>query len=377
MKKNKLVFVCNVDWYFSLHWLDRAISALDEFEVHVILSSTDDKYKEEIINSGLIYHSISLSRSSVSIKNEIVSFYQIYKVIKQIEPNLLHSVTIKPNVYVGLISRFLNIPLVSSFAGLGMLSTSTDIKYRIYFDILKRLIKIRSKTKGYLALFESQDDLDRLVNDSVVTSSKAVRVYGAGVDIDRYIYHPPSEVGPKIILFAARLLKDKGLSELIQAKNMLLQKGYKLELHVAGILDEGSRTGYSKAEIEKLGERGDIVWLGKRDDIPNLIQRSTLVALPTTYGEGVPRILIEAASCGRPIVTTSLGGCKDICIDNLNGNTCRPGDISSLANAIETIISNDDVAYSYGLEGRNLVLDRFTNDSIICQNNEFYRNLLS
>lgn len=376
MSKDKLIYIVNSDWYFYLHWLDRAVSASNDFEIHVIAPLTHEKYIRIFDSNNIIFHSINMSRSGMSLIKELYSVLQIYRLLKKINPSLIHTVTIKPNVYGGLISRLLSIPLVSTFAGLGVLSTSTRLKHRKTFQILGRLIKLRSEKNDYLALFENQEDLDLLVKSKVIPIEKTMRVYGAGVDINKYVSEPLSVTNNYIILFAARLLKDKGLDLLIEARERLLLKGFNVDLQVAGIFDEASPTGYTRSEIEKLSNDRKITWLGQRDDIPDLISSSNVVALPTTYGEGVPRILIEAASCSRPIVATEIGGCKDICINGKNGLTCKPNDIESLVNALESILVNAELATVYGNEGRKLVETYFTSHAIITQNNKIYYDLL-
>lgn len=376
MLNRKILMFANSDWYFELHWLDRALAAKKSgFEVHVLAPQTEEKYKESFEKNGFYFHTLDMHRTSLNLFGEFSVFYQCLKIAKSIQPDIIHTVTVKPNLYMGIVAKLMSIPLVSTFAGLGALSTSKSVKYRLPFMLIKQCLKLVSSNKKYLALFENQEDLNVLVESKSIPENKTKRVYGAGVDTSRFIFKPEDTESLQI-LFAARLLKDKGLSDLIKAVKLVKQKGHHVTLKVAGIFDEVSPTAYTQVEIENMAKSGDFEWLGKRDDMVELINQSNIICLPTTYGEGVPRILIEASACGRSIVSTSLGGCKDICIDGVTGLQAQASNPVHLAEVLLKLLIDDSLRKSCGEKGRQLVEDKYSNSSIVLDNTNFYLSLM-
>lgn len=375
MQNKKILMFANSDWYFALHWLDRALAAKNAgYDVHILAPQTDLKYSQVFNEQGFTYHTLVMHRTSLNPFGEVAVLKQCWRLVKSLQPDILHTVTIKPNLYMGLVARFLSVPIVSTYAGLGALSTSESLKYRLPFAFIKQCLKLVSSNPRYKALFENEEDLNTLVDSGTIPASKTLRVFGAGVDTSRFIYQ--EEDNSKLrLLFAARLLKDKGLSDLVEATRLIRQQGVDVELNVAGIFDEVSPTAYSQAEIESMARDGDFNWLGKRDDMVELIAQSNIVCLPTTYGEGVPRILIEGAACGRAIVATPLGGCKDICIDKVTGLQANPADPAHLAQVILELWKDKNFRYQCSQRGRKLVEDKFSNVSIVEENTALYKSL--
>ncbi|WP_122055911.1 glycosyltransferase family 4 protein [Vibrio sp. Evd11] len=375
----KILYVLNADWYFNLHWKERAINALSNgFSVHVALPSCCCDIAFELKSYGIIIHTFSMDRSSLSVIGEIYSMMSLNKLINKVEPDVVHSVTIKPNLYATILCRLKGINLVSTYAGLGTLKTSTTLAHRFARFLIFSAIKFSSKNNENLALFENQEDLEYFREKKLLCDERLIRVFGAGVNLKEYSYSLSSNKGQELnILFASRLLKDKGLVSLVKAVKILKEKNYNVNLNVAGIFDFDSPLSFTQEQIESLSNAGDIIWLGKRDDMPELIRGSDVVALPTSYGEGVPRILIESCAIGRPVITTPLGGCKDICINESNGYLVSPHDIQSIANALEKIYLDVDLINVLGKNGRELVESRFSNESIFEQNVAIYNNMVN
>lgn len=369
-----LLYVVNADWYFNLHWKDRAKHAIKNgFEVHLIVHHCSPELHQEFSDLNINVHQFSLERTGVNICKEIKSLFALKRLIKKINPDIIHSVTIKPNLYATILCFFSNISLVSTYAGLGTLKTSKTLMHKVISYVIFNFIRIFSTGKRNIALFENQDDLDFFEKNRIINKERLFRVFGAGVDVNEYSYSQETgQDGLIKILFASRLLKNKGLELLIKSVKQLKSEGLNIQLDVAGIFDFDSPFAFTESEIFYFRDNGLINWLGKRDDIPSLITNSSIVSLPTTYGEGVPRILIEACCIGRPIITTPLGGCKDICIDSVNGFLVEPNSIEQLTTSIRTLSEDLKLRIDFGLKGRNLVEEKFSNDHILEQNLQFY-----
>ncbi|MDE1325911.1 glycosyltransferase family 4 protein, partial [Vibrio aestuarianus] len=365
------IYIINADWYFNLHWMDRAIAASKIYDVFVVCPSNNVDFIKKCKANNIGFINFNMSRSGINPLKEIKSVLKLRNIIKSLSPDVIHAVTIKPNLYLSLL--FPKEPgIVLTFAGLGTLRTSSGILGMLTMLFLKLVLARWNFKSNVRVLFENQEDMDFIASGISIRSKHCYRVYGAGVDLELYNVTDFPETTPPFILFASRMLKDKGLQELVKAIKILNSQGLACKLQVAGIIDAESPLAFKESDIENMSKSGDFVWLGKRDDIAQLISQSIIVCLPTRYGEGVPRILIEALSCGRPIVTSSYGGCKDVCIDGETGYIVDPENSNDLASALSKLIKQKMLAKNYGLNGRKLVEEKFSNEIIIRQHLEFY-----
>lgn len=376
----KLVYVVNADWYFCLHWLARAKNAVESgYEVYVLAPKTSEECSRKIENAGCKKIDLILDRSSLNIFSELSLLKEMYRGIKKINPDVVHSITVKPNIYSLIISRLLNIPIASSVTGLGIVFS--DPRKRTLKKLLVSLYRFSLKGKrSKKLLFESQEDLDYFKNLKLISAENCVKVNGAGVDTDQFSPKFVAEEGERKIrfLFAARLLKSKGLTQLAEAFDQLPHNlSGKIELLVCGIEDFSSPDGLTKEDITKIKQLKNVVYLGQRDDIDELMDSVDVVCLPTLYGEGIPRILIEGASSGKALIASNRGGCKEICINDYNGVLLNDVCVNDIQAAIAKIASDGAKLKSFGENGRSLVLEKFDEKFVISQNNDVYSQLLS
>lgn len=370
----KLLFAINVDWYFELHWQARIKSDMtDGFEVEICLASTEGA----IEYPGYKTRIIGLSRSSIGLYNNFKSLFSAREVLKESRPDIIHSVTIKPNLFFGLLARLYSLPILITIPGLGTVFSSTGLKYRVLRTVIGFMYRIIGKnSKSYFA-FENREDRQRFLDNKVCSGANSCVVPGSGVNIKQFSYVPEAEdrEGEIIILFAARLLRGKGLDDLVQAVRLLNRHNRRFRLDVAGIIDDDTREAIPLAEIERLHGKGEINWLGQVQDMPALLAAVHVVALPTRYGEGLPRILLEAAACGRPVVTTDMPGCREFVKDGVNGRLVTPGSVEQLSAALASLQSREE-RVRLGLAGRQLVEQEYTQDKVVGQYRSIYNQLV-
>lgn len=374
MHKN-ILFIVNVDWYFSLHWLDRAeyFKSLG-CSIHIVSNFSDPKIKDALLSKNYICHQLSIERKSVDILNEIARLNDLRALLKCINPDLIHCITIKPNIYTGFLNKIsFKKPIVYSVTGLGAVFSSSKFKFRI----LKRLATVLYKfisTRNSHFVFENNEDCALFENLGILKFSNGSVIKGAGIDLNRFKPSSPPNNGS--ILFAARLLQDKGLGCLVEAQKLLKQRGCDFSLNVAGIIDNDVSSAIPLSQIEAWSNAGYINWLGNVKDMPNLISQNDIICLPTTYGEGVPRILIEAASCQRAIVTTDVAGCREIVSHDYNGYLVIPNDPKSLANYLEALIVDSNKLVKFGENGRKKVEREFSQEMVFEKTLKVYQVLL-
>lgn len=371
-----LVYCINVDWYFALHWLDRAKAAQEAgFTVHVVTNFTKPELKRQFESHGFICHFLQISRKSLSPFVELKVLADFWGQIRKLRPDLVHCVTIKPNIYGGLVCRMLRVPYIMSITGRGGVFSGTGGRNRMVRLLVKSLYKIVGKSPVAGFIFENEDDLDFFVGNKITSSDNGRVIKGAGVDVDTYKFASPPTNQPPIIFFAARLLKWKGLDDLVSAARILRQKGVEFVLQVAGIIDSDCLDAVPERQLVAWHEEGILHWLGQRQDMNLLLAQSDMVALPTTYGEGVPRILIEAASTGRPLVATDVAGCRDIVIDGFNGLLVPSHNPPLLAEALKKLIESKQLCQEYGKNGCRLVEQEFDQRIVIRKHLEVYQHI--
>ncbi|MFL0796702.1 MAG: glycosyltransferase family 4 protein [Cellvibrionaceae bacterium] len=378
MNKGKtLLFVINADWYFKLHWLARAEAARAEgYNVHICTGVSDEKIPDFLEGRGFAVHPIEINRKTLSPLINISALLAIRKVIKAVQPTLVHSITVKPNLFAGLVCGLSKTPLVMSVTGLGRSFSGSHFSDRLARFVITKTYRFICKHRNVRVIFENGDDLSVFKNQSISTPDKLVLIPGAGVDLEEYAYQPEGAQSTLKILFAARMLWDKGLPDVISAVKKLREKGVDVELKVAGILDYDNSAAIPEGKILEWHKCGDIFWLGQQDDMVSLIADSSVVVLPTTYGEGVPRVLIEAAAVGRPLIATDVAGCRDIVEDGKNGFLVRCNQPDAIAVSLEKLL-NPELRREQGKAGRVLVEGKFAQPKVIEKTLNVYGQVLS
>ncbi|WP_226704443.1 glycosyltransferase family 4 protein [Microbulbifer elongatus] len=368
----RLVFLINVDWYFLLHWCDRALAARDSgFEVWVLTKITKAEHKSKIESFGFSVVDLPISRHSVNPFREVFALYCALKAVIKIDPLILHAVTIKPIFYSSFICRQKKLRLICSFPGLGSLPKYDSILGRTFWFAVRAICARGLSSNNVKVIFENERDLELLCSAGFKFFSVDV-VKGAGVDTSLFRPVGLPELKTIKVLFAARLLRNKGLSELVTAVKALNERKQCFELHVAGILDEVHPEGLTESEVESLCDKPFVVWHGHISDMSSIIGRCHIVCLPTTYGEGIPRILIEGAACGRALVATDIPGCRDVVFDDFNGVLIQPNCALELERALLLFAEQPHLFESYGANGRSLVEAEMSNSIIIKKTLEIY-----
>jgi glycosyltransferase involved in cell wall biosynthesis len=224
-------------------------------------------------------------------------------------------------------------------------------------------------------IFQTEHDRREFVEMGLVDRDRSVVIRGAGVDLN--VFTPASEPSaPMVILLAARLLWNKGVADLIEAGVQLRREGHVFRIVLVGVPDTDNPQAVPQAQLEEWQRAGLAEWWGRRDDMASVIQQAAVVVLPTYYGEGVPKILLEAAACGRPIVASDLPGCRDVVEDGINGFIVPARDSSLLAAAIGRLLLDPALRHRMGQAGRLRVSREFGDQLVVAQTLNVYRDLL-
>lgn len=371
----KIVFIVNNPVYFISHRLPIGLALLSQgYEVHVIAPG---ECPAELSEAGFQYHSVEMSRKGMNPFAELSTIFAVRRLFKQIQPDLVHLVTIKPYLYGGIAARLAGVPaVVSAVAGLGILFSQNTLKAKLLRAFLYPLYRLAFGHKNQTAIFQNTNDRDLLVNWGVLKKEKAVLIRGAGADLQQYPFCD-EPTGVPIISFAARLLIDKGVVEFVEASRLLKERGVEAEFWLIGDPDPGNANTVTQQQLDSWEQQRLVTCLGHRSDIPELFAKSNIVSLPSFYGEGLPKVLIEAAACGRAVVTTDWPGCRDAVEADLTGVLVPIRDALALADAIQDLIENPQKRTAMGQAGRALAEQEFAIEKIVDAHLVIYQNLIN
>jgi glycosyltransferase involved in cell wall biosynthesis len=376
MNKLRLLMIVNDPSFFLSHRRAIAETALKNgYEVHVATGLGAGV--NDIIALGLKHHSLSLSRSGMNPLRELFSLVSFYKLLRDVKPDICHLITIKPVLYGGIAARFLpSIAMVFAISGLGSVFTNKGVKARILLTLISRMYRFALTHKNSLVIFQNRDDQSRLMDTGAVEYKNTVLIKGSGVELSKYCYHPPKENLNLIIVMACRLLREKGVVEFIEAARIIRSRGLKIDFKLIGSIDLGNPKTITQNEIDVWRKEGIVSIVGFCNDMENQLRNSDIVTLPSYYGEGLPKVLIEAAACGRPVITTNHPGCRDAVLPDKSGLLIPIQSAVALANAIEILSKDSCLRLQMGEEGRRLAEKEFDINSVIDKHMKLYDKLM-
>lgn len=362
----KLLFLVTEDWYFVSHRLGLAQAARAAgYDVCVV---TRVRECADIIgDAGLRLIPFENARQSLNPLLEVRTLWRLLRIYLRERPDVAHHVAMKPMLYGTLAARLAGTPrVINAVAGMGWLFTSSTGATRLLKPIVRRAL--RRALEHSIALVQNADDA-ALVLDSGVPAARIRRVSGSGVDLARFTPSPETP-GPPVVLFPARLLRDKGLLEFVDAARQLRAQGVSARFVLAGEPDLNP-TSVTQAEVDGWVREGVVESAGWVEDMAPLMAAAAIVCLPS-YREGLPKALVEAAASGRPIVTTDVPGCRAVVEDGYNGLLVAPRDAAATAAALRRLLDDASLRQRLGANGRRRAEQEFGLDAIIQQTLALY-----
>lgn len=373
----RLLFVVSEDWYFHSHRLPLAQAAIAAgFEV--TLATRVGEHAEAITRAGIRVRPLGMQRRSVNPLRELLTLLELRRIVAEERPDIVHNVAIKPVLYGSIAARFAGRPkVVNTIAGMGYLFTSLNLRARVLRPVIEFALKMFLDNPSSRLIVQNPEDLQFLTRNGIVRSERVALIRGSGVDTRTFAPAAEPQNAPPVVMLASRMIRDKGIPEFAEAARMLRDEGIAARFVLVGAPDPQNPASMSENELRSLRERHGVEWWGSQGDMPAVLAAASIVCLPTTYGEGVPKVLLEAASCGRAIVATDVQGCREIVIDEVNGLLVPPSDAIAFATAIRRLLRDPDLRKRMGTRGRALVEDQFGIDKVTAATLSLYRNLLS
>lgn len=360
----KIVIVYNTSHYVYLFRLS-LITELINSGYSVTVVAPYDEYSERLIEFGVEYVDFEMNNESTSIISELISICKLWKILSTLSPDIVLNYTVKPNIYSSIICRFLSIPTINNVTGLG----TAFIQGGWLTFCVKLLYRVTHKNVGHV-FFQNKYDLELFLSSKLLTKGKLSLLPGSGVDTNRYRPVPNSKNGNKFIfLLVARLIKDKGILEYVEAARLFKAKypDEEVEFCLLGAVGVANRTAISFDDLNQWQKKGYITYLGTTDDVRKDISKSDCIVLPS-YREGTSKILLEASSMGKPIVTTDVPGCNNVVDNGTTGYLCKVKNAFDLFVSIEKMhqLSEDD-RLEFGNNARMKMIEHF-DEKIVIEN---------
>jgi len=370
----KLVFVITEDWFFASHFLPMARAAR-ELGLDVAVVTRVRAHRDAIEATGARVIPLQVERRSI---NPMVAGYaagQLAAILKEEKADIVHCIALKSILVGGSAAALAGIGRrVYALTGLGFLGARTDRIGRLSQRAVQLLVR-GLETPKTRYLFENTDDPRLLGLDPA--GPKVTVVGGAGIDPEALRPSPLPAQPPLKVALVARMLWSKGVDLAVEAVRAARATGADLELSLYGAPDPSNPKAIPEETLNAWAAEPGISWHGATRDIAAVWREHHVACLPSRGGEGLPRTLLEAASCGRAIVTTDVPGCRTLVRNGVEGLLVPPGEISALADALRSLAADPERVARLGAAARARVLDGFTERDVMDDVKRLYAAMLS
>lgn len=327
-------------------------------EVIACAPEKDQDVEKKLENMGVEYRVIKLCRAGISPISDLTYLFNLCRLFIELRPDIVLAYTIKPVIFGSLAARFISVPQsYSIITGLGYTFLEKgDFEGRFLKFVVQWLYRL-SLLKNQAVFFQNPDDLSLFTSLKLVRKSqKTVLVNGSGVDLDYFCEVPFINDQPEFLLIA-RLLKDKGLVEYVEAAKVLKSRYRNLRFHLVGPLDSNP-SAINESQLEMWHQEGIINFHGEVADVRPYIAATSIYVLPS-YREGTPRSVLEAMAMGRPIITTNAPGCRETVVEGENGFLVPIKNAEALAQAMERFILDPNLIKKMGQRSRKIAVEKF------------------
>lgn len=371
IKIKKIILVSNASWTMVKFRLG-LMKALIENNYDVYVISPYDEYSKDIEDIGCKFINISMDNKGSNPLRDLNLIYNLYKIYININPSLIVHYTIKPNIYGSVAAKLAKLKTMSIIPGLGYTFINENFTAKIAKYLYKFALKIPSKV-----WFINEDDKNEFLKRNLVDKSKVEVINGEGINTE--YFKPMSKVSTNktfTFILIARILKDKGILEYVEAAKVLHEKYKNIEFQLLGPIYTLNPSSISEDKIIKWHNRKIINYLGETIDVREFISKCDCLVLPS-YREGKGMTLVEAACMGKPLIATNVPGCKDVIDDSINGYLCKVKDSTDLAEKMEKVLSlTDEQRKAIGKAGREKIVKEFDEKIVINKYLEVIEDIL-
>jgi glycosyltransferase involved in cell wall biosynthesis len=371
--KRRLLYVVTEDWYFCSHRLPFACAARDAgYEVWV--ATRVDQHEQKIRAEGFQLVPLQMERSSLSLNSQYRALRELTRVYREVKPDLVHHVALKPVLIGSMAAQRAKVPaVVNALAGLGFVFASETPQARALRPFIRAWFRRVLNRGNSRLILQNPDDVRMFVENKLIDAERIVMIRGSGVDVQHYHVLPEPNGKPTVAL-VARMLRDKGIVELVEAARLLRAQGRAVRVILAGGLDELNPSCLHEKEIRAWEREGIVEWWGEVEDVRRVWAEAHLAVLPS-YREGLPKSLLEAAACGRALIAADVPGCREVVQHEQNGLLVPARAREPLARAISRLLEDAELRHAMARQSRRLVEEEFAEEKVILETLALYERL--
>ncbi|WP_242921120.1 glycosyltransferase family 4 protein [Pontibacter liquoris] len=355
----RIAIVINTSWNIY-NFRMRLLQALLADGHEVIAVAPPDAYSQKLVAAGCTFVPVQMARGTNPFP-DLLLVWRLYRAYRQLRPDVVLHYTIKPNIYGAIAAHWAGIPAINNVSGLGSVFITRDHISAIALKLYRVAFRYPAKV-----FFQNHDDRRLFLRNRLVPASITEVLPGSGIDLQAF-----RPIGafrrnqPFVFLMVARVLFDKGVVEFIEASKRLQAQHAGVKCQLLGKVDERSRSGIPKQQLEEWLATGGVEYLGATDEVAPVLAQADCVVLPS-YREGTPRTLLEAAAMAKPLIATNVPGCREVVHHNVNGYLCRARDPADLAAKMGQMLqlSNEELE-RMGQASRQLATTKFDDQFVI------------
>jgi glycosyltransferase involved in cell wall biosynthesis len=370
----KILILVSEDWYFCSHRLPIGI-ALKKAGADVVVVTRVRDHAKPILDAGLRLRETQLDRSGLNPLHDRKTIAELLRIYREEKPDLVHHVALKPTLYGAYCAWRTGVPaVVNALGGMGFLFLARSLPARALRGIVRQIMRVLLNRPNSRTILQNADDRDLLTGRIGVKPDRITLIRGSGVDIDRFkpVTPPP---GTPVAVCVSRMLHDKGIGELVEAARLLKERGVDLKVRLVGATDDNPAS-IDDATLVRWKAEGIVAVAGPSTDIAGEYANSHIAVL-TSYREGLPKSLLEAAAAGRPMVATDVPGCREVCRNGETGLLVPARSVEPLAAALEQLATNEDLRARLGQAARRIATEEFAEEIIVGQTLDLYRSMLT
>jgi glycosyltransferase involved in cell wall biosynthesis len=361
-QQKTLVMLVTEDWFFVSHFIKRAIAAKNAGWRVVLLTRTSG-FEDQIKAAGIEVIAVPFDRKRLNPLAELAFSVRLTRLYRAIKPDLVHHVALKPIIVGGLAARLAGVKAVlNAPVGLGFVYSSEKLLAKLLKPFVTILLRLTLCPPNSKVVFENPDDLAAMLEGRMITPGAEILIRGAGVDMAEFA-PAPEPAGTVRIILIARMIREKGIAVFVEAARILRGQA---DFVLVGAPDPGNPNSSTDAELRSWEAAGLVTWLGPRRDVADLLRGAHIACQPSTYREGLPKSALEAAACGKPLVTTDVPGCREAVVDGETGFLVPPRDAPALAAALKKLIDDPALRARMGAAGRERTEQNFA-DAVVCE----------
>jgi len=375
MKKNKLFFIVSEDKSFWSHRLSLALSAIDA-GYDVTLVSNFNKLESKIKNRGVNVININFVRSSKHPFTDLKNIFKLIFILRKEKPDIIHNVALKTILIASIAGLFSKkMVIINAFTGLGYVFSSDQLHAKLIRFFIKPIFKLLFRRSNYWTIFQNPDDMNLFERLGLINLNQSTLIRGSGVETNKFIQSDDLNKIP-VVMLASRMLWDKGVGEFVEVAKRAYKNKINAEFMLVGGIDNDNPMSIPLSTLKQWVSNGDVQWGGHSDNMPDMLASASIVCLPS-YREGLPKVLLEAAAIGRPLIASDGPGCREIVRDKYNGLLVKMRDADSLYEAVLMLVNNRKMRETMGRNSRTLVETELSTTIINTQTIELYRRVVN